>query len=545
MRKRLFLCLTFVALLVGAAAVPAAEDKPTVPTVVVRVASLDELSAHAKFLAALADQEEVVKQIAGGIEAQGDPKAGIFGIDPKLPLGFYGTVGPQGFDSSAVLMLPIADEETFLTTLRLFNVKPKKGKDDVYSFEAEVEGFSAPLYLRFANGYAYLTALTRAAVTGDALQKPSAVFPTGAGGVVWATFRIDQISPELKQLALGQIGLRLANLRESNFATESKAQEKFWEEAFDDLVRNRLGPLFADGKHVTLRLDLDRKSGELSIEATAEGKPGSKLAASLTELGQASSLFGRVASKDAAARVAVNWAMTEKLRKALAAVVDESVQKSLDRAKDAERREKGKKFLDVVGPTLKSGELDAVVELRPAGKLHTLVVGAKIKDGEAVEKALRELMTDLPEGDRTRVKLDAELVGSLKVHRIDAKDDYDAKFKAMFGDGPIYLALRSDALLLTAGEGALEAMNELATAKPGPAPVAQVDLNVRRLTLALATQRDDATGDIEKAASEALKDGDTIHAIVEGGKAIKVRLAMKAAVLKFLVLLGKAQKQDK
>jgi hypothetical protein len=109
----------------------------------------------------------------------------------------------------------------------------------------------------------------------------------------------------------------------------------------------------------------------------------------------------------------------------------------------------------------------------------------------------------------------------------------------MFGEGPIYLALRPDALLLTVGEGALEAMTELATAKPGPAPVAQVDLRVRRLAVALATQRDDPSGDIEKAAAESLKDGDTIHAIVEGGKPLKVRLTMKAAVLKFLVVLGR------
>lgn len=543
MRTRLFLSLTFLALLAAAPAARAAE--PAAPTFVVRVAPLDDLLADARYLATWVDREELVKQLEGMLKAQGETKAGVFGLDPKKPIGLYGTVGPQGFDSSAVLLLPVADEETFLGMLRLVGLKPKKGNDGLYTAEVDLQGFNAPVYFRFANGYAYVTALTRAAVAAGALLKPTAVFPASADGALSGTFRVDQVSPDLKQLALGQIALRLAEVRDKQFASDSKARQAFWEQAFDDVVRNRLGVLFGQGKDVTLRLAVDRKAGEVVVEAAADGKPNSKLAASLTELGQASSLFGRLGGKDAGARVAANLTLPENVRKALAAVVEERLQKALDGASDATRKEQAQKFFDAVGPSLKTGELDAVIEVRPAGKLHTLVVGAKIKDGAAIEKAVRELLPELPAGDRARIKLDAATAGTVKVHQIDAKDEYQDAFKEVFGDGPICFALRSDALLVTAGEGALAAIQEAVAAKAGPSAVLAVDLSVRRLAGVLAAQRDAAAADIEKAATEAFKgaDGDTVRFTVEGGKALTARFVMKAAVLKFLAVLGKTGKK--
>ena len=99
---------------------------------------------------------------------------------------------------------------------------------------------------------------------------------------------------------------------------------------------------------------------------------------------------------------------------------------------------------------------------------------------------------------------------------------------------------------MTAGEGALEAIQEAVAAKPGPSAALAVDLNVRRLAGVLAAQRDAAAADIEKAAAVAFKgeDGDTMRFIVEGGKALTARFTMKATVLKFLAVLGKGQKKE-
>lgn len=536
MRKRLLSGLV-VALLLAVPAVRAAEVKPATPTVVVRIESLEDLLADARFLAALAGQDELVKQVEGMVKAGGDAKTGVFGLDTQSPIGFYGTVGPQGFDSSAVLMIPVADDKAFVGLLGLLGITPKRD-DDVYSFEASIQGINAPVYFRFANGYAYVTALSRGAIAPKALLAPAAVFPVKADGVASAVLHVDQISNDLKQLALGQIGLQLAELRDKRFPGETEAETEVWKQMFED-IGSRIRMLLRDGKDVALRLDLDRKSGDLSAELMLDGKPQSKLATALVELGQASSLFGRVRGSDSAARTAVNFSLPENVRSAVAAFVDERLTSALQKEQDEKRRERAKKFLTAIEPTLKSGELDSVLELRPNGKLHTLVFGTKVKDGTAAEKALRELLPDLPPGDRARIQLDAETVGDVKVHRVEAKDEYDDAYKALFGDGPVYFAIRSDALVVTLGEGALPALQETLAAKPGPASIVDVALSVKRLAPALATQKEN-TDDIVKAAEEVFtKDGvDTIRIQATGGTDFKAKITLQATVLKFLIVLG-------
>src|SRR5690349_24718906 len=115
MRKYVLPSLAVLSLALPAAA-RAGDAPPAGPSVVVRIEPLDDLLADFRYLGGLADRDELVKQFEALVRAKAGTK-GLDGIDLKRPLGFYGTVGAQGFDSSGVLMVPVADEKAFLALL--------------------------------------------------------------------------------------------------------------------------------------------------------------------------------------------------------------------------------------------------------------------------------------------------------------------------------------------------------------------------------------------------------------------------------------------
>jgi hypothetical protein len=547
MRKYVLPALVALGLLALPVVTRAADAGGAGPTVVVRIEPLDDLLADARYLGALADRDELVKQFEGLVRAKAGPK-GLDGIDLKRPLGFYGTVGPQGFDSSGVLMVPVADEKAFLALLDKLNLKPEKGKDGLYTVQAE-NTLAPAVYFRFANDYAYATVLNESVIDRSALPSPNQVLPAGRGGLAVASVRLDRIPDGIKQLALGQLGLRLADLRDRSFKGETKAENEFWKQAFEELAED-VKLLLRDGHELSLRVDVDRKKQDLTVEATADGKSASKLATEVVGLGEAKSRFAGLLSKDAALQGLVRLTLPEELRRALQPVIDESVDRSLAKAANEERRGQAERFFKALEPTFKAGDVDGVAVLQaPAdGGAHTLLFGAAVKDGEAVERAFRALVKGLPEGDRSRIKLDADEAGSVKIHRIDAQKDFDEQGRRAFGDNPLYLAIGPDAAFLVFGAGGAEAIKKALAVEPAAADPLRLEVSLSSLAPAIAINRKDTKGVVAKAAQEAFgqdPDADRLRLLVEGGKALKVRFSMKGPVLKFVSQLDRAEQAEK
>src|SRR5207245_10617463 len=99
----------------------------------------------------------------------------------------------------------------------------------------------------------------------------------------------------------------------------------------------------------------------------------------------------------------------------------------------------------------KAGELDVAADVRgpTKNKHYALVVALKLKDGQSLEKVLRDLREQVPPAEREKIKLDAETAGSVKVHRLDVQEQFDEHAKNLFGSNPIYIAFRSDALFVS------------------------------------------------------------------------------------------------
>src|SRR5262249_50086078 len=152
------------------------------------------------------------------------------------------------------------------------------------------------------------------------------------------------------------------------------------------------------------------------------------------------------------------------------------------------------------------------------GKPHTLLAGVKLKDGPSVDRAVRDLVKELPPGDRDRVRLDAEKVNDVPVHRVAVQKELGAAGTKAFGEGPAHVAIRGDAGFLTVGANALPALKEALAAAPQAGPRVFFEVHLARLAPAIALDRGDDRGTVAKAAGEAFPGGsrDRLRFSVEG-----------------------------
>ncbi len=172
MIARIGVALPLLLLLVGPGAANA-QEKTTPPTVVLRVSSLDSLIDHVKYLAGLAGQQDAARQIEGLIQNKIGQK-GLDGVDSKRPFGLYGRIGKELDDISGAILIPIADEDAFLTLLKNLKIETVKGGDGIYTIKT---GSPIDAYLRFAKKYAYVTALNTAALDVKNLLDPAKAWP--------------------------------------------------------------------------------------------------------------------------------------------------------------------------------------------------------------------------------------------------------------------------------------------------------------------------------------------------------------------------------
>lgn len=542
MRKCLLPGLAFLCLVALPAPARPAPDPGTAtkPGLVLRVQPIDELLANARYLAGLVGQEEQARQFEGLIKSMAGPQ-GLDGLDTKRPLAFYGNVGPNGFDSTAVLMIPVADEKALLGLLERLEVKAEKGKDDLYSLKNE--NLPVPIYLRFAHKYAYVTFQDDTAIAKDKLIPPQQILPAGQDtAVVSLTTSLGAIPDNLKQMAIQQLEDQLAEEKKKKDPNETELEHKFKVQLLDT-IGAQLTSVIRDGEDVNLSFNVDRKAGDLSLDVSMSAKPGSKLARTIAELGQGKSVVAGLIGADSTMNLVFHLALGDDLRKAMAPVIDEAIKKAVEEEKDPAKRALTAKLLKVIEPTLKAAEFDAAMDVRgpSANDLYTVVAGLKLKDGETVERALRDALKDLPPAERAKVKFDVDQAGKVKIHRLDVQKDLDEEFRKSFGDNPVYVAFRSDAAFVAAGEKGLMAIKDAINAPPKAAVAARVEISMARLAQAMASTQKGAL----KAAQEAFgKDGqaDKFRATVEGGQVLRVRAQVKAPVIKFLAKVAELDK---
>jgi hypothetical protein len=512
----------------------AAEPKPgTEPGLIVRVKSLDGLLDDVRYLAKAMGKDEQAKQFEKMLLSQDQVEKGLKGLDRTRPIGLYGTIGQFGFDSTVVALLPVKDEDSVLALLENLNLKAEKGDDGIYTISTG----QVPVYFRFANHYAYVTGLNKDALDKAKLLAPADVLPESEKALISLTARIDRVPEGMKKQALDQFEDKIKEEADKRDPNETDLQHQLKAEVTRETAA-LIKAVVQEGRALEARVEVDRQKNELVVETSLDALPGSKLATALQHVGQQKTLFAGLAAEHSAFTLLTHLALPEQTLKPLGEVLDEAVKKELVKQEDKEKREQAEKVMKALMPTLKSGECDFGMAIRGPGtdKTYTVVAGLKVKDGEALEKAVKDVVQGLPADQRKEVHLDAAKAGDIALHRIDiTKLDEDAK--AAFGEHPeAYVAFRPDAVLFTMGGDALGAMKQAVAVEGGPGQPFLMDIRLAQLAPAMEKKNPGAV----KAAEEIFKEKgqDQVYAAARGGKALQVVLRLKPEALNFFSQLS-------
>jgi hypothetical protein len=525
--------LTCAALLLVFALPVRAGGPAAPPTFIVRVRSLDTLVENVKLLVTLAGQPEIANQVEGLIKAKIGVK-GLEGIDTTRPIGAYGRFGDKIDEISGAVLVPIADEKAFLGLLDNLNLQATKGNDGIYTVQT---GSPVDVYFRFANRYAYISALNPAALEQTKLADPAKVLGK-EGPTFSATLRIDQLPEAARQIATAQIEQNLQDQLDQKLPNETDAQRALRQAAGKEVIKTLVG-IINEGAELNLSINLDAAAKELTANLSFAGKPGSELATAIKSLGQRPSQFGGLRSSDAAFQGALHLVLPEPMKQSFAKMLDEAVQRDINQIQDPAKRQQAQKLVEALAPTLKSGEVDGFVQvLGPsAERKFTLLVGAKLiggaKLGATIEDLLADLLKGAPAEVRDKFQLNVASVGNVKIHRLEVpeKEGRGPKLAELTGDANLYVAFRDDALLLAAGKNGLETLKTAVAAKgTGASPLFLFDVDIARLAALAPTEE---LRNSAKTLFPGGKEGQ-VRVVVDGGTTLRLSLTTRLAVLQFL-----------
>jgi len=502
------------------------------PTLVLRLKALDDLIGDLRYLAKTAGQDEIASQVEKALK-QRTGEGGLEGLDTKQPIGAYAILDSKLDQSQVVVMLPIADEQKFMKLLENVDLKPEKQQDGSYKLEAP--GVPVPLLFRFENKYLYGMAQfnkNASMPAKDKLPKPAAVLK--GDGFLNMAVNVENLPNQVRKAALSILALQLGNIKDEAPPGATDKQKELWEATIDE-VSNHLKSLIEEGRSLNVNVDVDKKKQDLSLTINVSGRKGSTLAKNIESLATAKGLGPALISPGAAMAGWVNLSLPESIRKPLAPAIDEALKIGVDKAKEQDKKA-AEKASKAIAETLKAGVLDVAAELRGPNKnsKYAGVFAFRVKGGDVIEKTMKEIIADLPEAERKKIKIDADKLDNIAIHSAETK--LDDKGKALFGEGPAYFAFRKDAAMLTLGEDALGELKKSlpATAKAGR--LMHVEASLGKITALMTEVR----GNAEETAKRVFKEkgSDKMTLSLTAGKELELKFSMKAQILAFFGDMG-------
>jgi len=504
---------------VFALANPSPQTTPKPPTLVVRLASLDKLDREITFLGNTAGWPDLHKKLDEAIKSKLGPK-GLFGIDHQRPIGLYGDFSGENNDLQGVVMLPITDEKQFQQMLENLGWEVRSDSNGLRTVKQDV--FPKDVQYRVANNYAYLGLADQKTLAADHLLAPPAVFTDKDKTAISVTFRLDQVPENLR----AKIHHRL---KESFAASDNKTSEKSLQDtlraALAKDIAKTLDLVLAQGHELDCHADIDRKTKQLKADLTLKPKSQTKLAEAIAKMGQRQTLFSGILDKNAALNGLINIDVPPELHKALRNIVQEAMQKNLVDSNDPAQKQRMTEFLEALKPSLTADDIDAAVSIRgPNAEKHfTLVAGVKLRQGNKLAATLQKLAKELPENDRALIQIDAEKAGNVAIHRVDLQAVSDSHAREMFGNNPLFVAFREDALFLAVGPDSLNVLKHAITSPAAPSAPVQFDVSLAKVA-PLLMPKDQAA----KAASTPRQPGEDgrLQLCVQGGDSLRVNFTL-------------------
>lgn len=504
-----------------------AQTAAPTPGVVFRMQPINRLVENAFFLAEAVGMKEQAKMIEGSLKGLTGPK-GIEGIDPEKPIGLYGNIGPNLIDSEVVGLIPIADEKTFVEMLGKLNLQAKKGDNGIYVMNIPNSPF--PMFFKFKDGYMCATIRDEKGIDDKKLLSPKELLSVEKTGVMSISLNLSGLPEDLIKNIVPQIELQIAEAKQKKIPGETPAVEKLRND-FSEMLLQFIVQVFTQGDDLTMKVDMDRKAGDIGLGVSFKGKNGSELAKTIAGMGAGKSMGAGMISKDSVMHMNMNSAIPATARKDFVKVFVEGINKSIEDEKDAIKKGAMEKMAKALTPTLELGIMDAVMEVRKTsnGKFAFLTA-MKIAEGKKIEEVIKLLYKDLPDSEKKKLSLDFAKAGDTNVHKVDILiQPTDVK---NFGSEPGYLAISNDVILFAGGEKSLPLVNEALSSSAKPSPIFEFEIAFNKAAGLLTKEFADAVEVAEKIFKEN-PNSDKLKLTLEGGKELSLKMSMKSTVLTF------------
>jgi hypothetical protein len=436
---------------------------------------------------------EFGRTILGRLEAQT-----LHGIDAKKPLGVYVTVD-EGMltgdlsKTAIVFLVPVSDEEKFGNYLTGIGWELNKN-DDEYS--AKVPNVPIPVGVRFRKGYA---AVYTAPAKMDAgiLLDPGDVLNAKETAALALHVHMDRWPDALKKQFLTaftrNMDQTVDNYKKQLAAGDGAATTE--RIRIDTALRTTrwgqrwITQLVADGREISVRVDLDPKTGVLASEWLLQARPGSELAQSIAEIRPAGNDFAGIVTPDSAAHATIRAPLFISDFKEMLLQLMRTYQQHAREDKSPEARNGGATLVieasKALARSIEADHLDIAASLRGPDKndQFTAVGAFTLSDTAEFDKALRALIKVATPDELPHIKFDAFRVLGTAVHEFEVGDRLTPQVQKVFGKCSVFVALAPDAVYASFGPQGKDAITEIMSARrdPKPAPVARAEVSGSRI----------------------------------------------------------------
>ena len=410
------------------------------------------------------------------------------GVDGKRPIGFYGNLGADVGDVTGVFLVPIVGAKQFKETLEGLGWEVVGGKDGLFDVNQDELPFE--VHYRVVGDYAYVSIGDSKLLVPAGLLTPKAVFgakPSTAAIAV--TVRLNQIPESFRDLFLEGFKDGLGNIDEK--AGENKIQ-KALATALAKYITGTVDSVFKDGEELEVLVDLDAKTKKMAVDVTLMPARNRNWRSKSPAWASARRCSGGCLTKAPALNGVINLKVPPEMGAALNDVLKELTDKAVADVADPAMQKQAGDLLEALKPSLTADDLDAAFSLRgpDKDKHFTLVAGFKLVQGEKLAAVLLEMVKGLPANEQKTIQLNVDKQGAVAIHRLDLKAALDDKTKAIFGEQPLFLAMRENALFVAIGDDGVAAIKQALAAGAAGATTAplQFDMSMARLA-ALARTR--------------------------------------------------------
>jgi hypothetical protein len=514
-----------------------AQAKP--PALQMRLGSLDSLMETFYLLADRVGRKEEAKQLEQVLKAGTGPE-GIQGLDPKRPLGLYGSIGPNGVDSEAVLAVPSLDEEKMLAAVTALagglGGKVEKGKNGgAHVLNLDQSPF--PIYFRFEKKYCWATLRDESIIAPAKLPDPEVFLKAPQpGSLVSLKFDLSGVPDNLRQLAVDQLKEKMSEAKDQAPPDET-AKQKALRLQIANGIEEGLVSFLKEGGSLSVEIGHDKTTDELFMGTELLPKPGTALAKSWNSLTNPETIGGAMAQKGSVLALSMNMKVPESLLQPFGAALEEMRDQTLAKEKDSAKKELGKSMFESMMPTLKAGKLDMGMAFIPSkGDDHlSMLLGLRVEEGAKVEELVRKLAAVPTKPDDDKVTLDVGKLGGIALHKVEPGPNGDKDAQELLGKGPGFFAVRPDAVILGAGPEGMNLLKEGIEAKNSPSPLLSMGLSFSQFSR-FNNDRNIPKKKIEEAAKKAFGDkpeSDRLKLLVESKDGMRFSLRLKSAVLTF------------